>query len=117
MHINLSMYCDTHCANKRQLFGFYIPRHRINHSSDLLKGLFVHALLRGTGGAMCRSDSKDYGRTWSTVYQTTLPNSNSGIDVTRLQDGTLVLAYNPTAGDGGTRSKLSLAISFDNGST
>jgi len=35
--------------------------------------------------------------------------------VAKLSDGTLVLAYNPTTHDWGSRGKLSLAISFDNG--
>ncbi len=77
----------------------------------------VHALLRSTSGFVCRSDSKDYGQTWSPVYKTSLPNPNSGIDVARLGDGTLVLAYNPTGKDWGSRGKLALAISFDNGKT
>ena len=77
----------------------------------------VHALLRSTAGVICRSDSKDYGKTWSPVYKTSLPNPNSGIDVAKLSDGTLVLAYNPTTKDWGSRGKLALAISFDNGKT
>lgn len=77
----------------------------------------VHALLRSTSSVICRSDSKDYGKTWSPVYKTSLPNPNSGIDVTKLPDGTLVLAYNPTVKDWGSRGKLALAISFDNGDT
>jgi predicted neuraminidase len=77
----------------------------------------VHALLRSTAGIICRSDSKDYGKTWSPVYKTSLPNPNSGIDVAKLSDGTLVLAYNPTSRDWGSRGKLALAISFDNGKT
>jgi hypothetical protein len=36
-----------------------------------------------------------------------MPNNNSGIDVARLLDGTLVLAFNPSSG----RSPLSLAVS------
>ncbi len=75
----------------------------------------VHALLRSTSGVICRSDSKDYGKTWSPVYKTSLPNPNSGIDVTKLSDGTLVLAYNPTDQNWGSRGKLALALSFDNG--
>lgn len=77
----------------------------------------VHALLRSTSSVVCRTDSKDYGKTWSPVYKTSLPNPNSGIDVGKLSDGTLVLAYNPTGKDWGSRGKLALAISFDNGKT
>ncbi|GAA4305179.1 sialidase family protein [Compostibacter hankyongensis] len=77
----------------------------------------VHALLRSASGRICRSDSKDYGRTWSPVYATDLPNPNSAIDVARLPDGTLVLALNPTDKERGDRSTLSLALSFDNGRT
>jgi predicted neuraminidase len=77
----------------------------------------VHALFRSSAGIICRSDSKDYGQTWSPVYRTSLPNPNSGIDVVKLSDGTLMLAYNPTTRDWGSRGKMALAISFDNGST
>lgn len=77
----------------------------------------VHMLLRSSAGVICRSDSRDYGKTWSPVYKTTLPNPNSGIDLTKLDDGTLVLAYNPDSENWGSRSPISLAVSTDNGKT
>ena len=77
----------------------------------------VHALLRSTAGYICRTDSKDYGKTWSPAHKTNLLNPNSGIDVTQLGGDTLLLAYNPTGEDWGSRGKLSLALSFDNGNT
>ena len=77
----------------------------------------VHMLLRSTEGAIYRSDSEDGGKTWSTAYKTGLPNPNSGIDLTRLDDGTLVLAFNPDTANWGSRSPLSLAVSLDNGKT
>ena len=77
----------------------------------------VHMLIRTTGGVIARSDSKDYGKTWTTIKKTNLPNPNSGIDVTKLADGTLALAYNPDNVNWGSRSPLSLALSFDNGKT
>lgn len=77
----------------------------------------VHMLLRSSIGRICRSDSKDGGRTWSPVYTTSLPNPNSGIDLTRLPDGRLVLAYNPDSKNWGSRAPLLLAVSSDNGLT
>ena len=77
----------------------------------------VHMLLRSSAGVICRSDSEDYGKTWSTIYKTNLPNPNSGIDVTRLEDKTLVLIFNPDDKNWGSRSPISLAVSRDNGST
>jgi len=77
----------------------------------------VHMLLRSSGGFICRSDSKDFGKTWSPVYKTNLPNPNSGIDVTKLDNGTLVLAYNPDNKNWGERNPMSLAVSNDNGET
>jgi predicted neuraminidase len=77
----------------------------------------VHMLLRSSAGVICRSDSKDYGRSWSPVYKTDLPNPNSGIDLTKLDDGTLVLAYNPDRKNWGARRPMTIAISNDNGKT
>mmetsp|Transcript_33086 Transcript_33086/g.59262 ORF Transcript_33086/g.59262 Transcript_33086/m.59262 type:complete len:129 (-) Transcript_33086:68-454(-) len=70
-------------------------------------------LLRSDAGRIYRADSTDGGQTWTTARPTTMPNNNSGIDVARLLDGTLVLAFNPSSG----RSPLSLAVSKDNGET
>lgn len=77
----------------------------------------VHMLLRSTGGMICRSDSKDLGKTWSPVYPINLPNPNSGIDLVKLSDGTLVLLYNPDEKNWGSRGQLNLAVSYDNGAT
>jgi len=75
----------------------------------------VHMLLRSSSGYICRSDSKDYGKTWSPVYKTSLPNPNSGIDLAQLTDGTLVLVYNRDNKNWGERRPIALAISRDNG--
>lgn len=77
----------------------------------------VHMLVRTTGGVIGRSDSEDNGKTWSTIVATSLPNPNSGIDLTQLPDGTLALMYNPDSKNWGSRSPVSLALSYDNGVT
>ncbi|MEM9830496.1 MAG: sialidase family protein [Bacteroidota bacterium] len=77
----------------------------------------VHMLLRSSAGYVYRSDSEDYGKTWSAVYRTPLPNPNSGIDLTQLSDGTLALAYNRDDENWGARAPLSIALSTDNGQT
>ncbi|WP_168120776.1 sialidase family protein [Paenibacillus sp. HB172176] len=75
----------------------------------------VHMLLRSTDGFIFRSDSEDGGQTWSPAYPTRLPNNNCGIDLARLSDGSLVLAYNPVGMYKGPRSPLLLSRSTDNG--
>ncbi len=77
----------------------------------------VHALLRSNGGRIWRSDSEDFGKTWSPIRATELPNNNSGIDLLRLEDGRLLLVYNPIGKDEGARTPLDLAVSPDNGAT
>lgn len=77
----------------------------------------VHMLLRSTAARIFRSDSTDYGKTWCPAYPTYLPNNNSGIDLDRADDGTLVLAYNPVGMYKGPRTPLILGISEDNGGT
>ncbi|MGK7396090.1 MAG: sialidase family protein [Candidatus Cyclobacteriaceae bacterium M3_2C_046] len=77
----------------------------------------VHMLLRSTNGYIYRSDSDDSGKTWSEPVKTDLPNPNSSIDVTKLADGTLALAYNRDNKNWGSRGTLSVALSYDNGKT
>ncbi len=77
----------------------------------------VSMLLRSSAGVICRSDSEDYGKTWSSVYKTNLPNPNSGIDLTKLSTGTLALVYNESGKNWGPRRPLKLALSMDNGET
>lgn len=77
----------------------------------------VHMLIRSTEGCLFRSDSVDFGRTWCKAYPTTLANNNSGIDLTKLPDGTLLLLCNPIAENWGKRNLLTLLSSKDNGQT
>lgn len=76
--------------------------------------------------ALCRSQnsgfivetwSKDGGKTWSPLQQTSLPNPNSGTDAVTLNDGRQVLVYNPTSPNpdksSGPRTPLNVAISND----
>jgi alpha-L-rhamnosidase len=85
--------------------------------------LFIHK--DGTIQALCRSKSqliltttsKDNGHTWSTLQPTSLPNNNSGLDGTTLNDGRQLLVYNhvlpPNGRSSGERSPLNVAISPD----
>lgn len=75
----------------------------------------VHMLLRSTEGRIYRSDSGDGGKTWSEAYPTGLPNNNSGIDLTRLEDGKLALVYNPVEGNWAVRTPLVIRLFGDNG--
>ena len=75
----------------------------------------VHALLRTASGCILRTDSHDSGKTWDPVYRTDLPNNNSGIDALRLEDGRILLVYNPVGRNWGKRTPLTLAVSKDNG--
>ena len=75
----------------------------------------VHALMRTSYGYISRSDSSDSGRTWTSQSDTGLPNNHSGIDALRIEDGRVLLVYNPVGESWGPRTPLSLAVSGDNG--
>lgn len=77
----------------------------------------VHMLTRSTAGRIYRADSHDSGYTWSSAYPTEMPNNNSGIDLVRLNDNRLILAYNPVSENWGPRTPLKLTVSSDNGVT
>lgn len=72
----------------------------------------VHALMRSKQSHIYSSRSEDEGVTWTEPVPTELPNNNSGLDLTTLPDGRILLACNPlTAG----RQELALFLSEDNG--
>lgn len=77
----------------------------------------VHMLMRSSSGNICRSDSEDYGKTWSPIVETDLPNNNSGIDVAHIEGQKIALIYNPVSGNWGKRYPITVAISTDNGKT
>lgn len=73
-----------------------------------------------------RSESKDWGETWSVPQPTPLPNNNSSISALRLKSGRVAVAYNPTCTsdpvDGvaawpGLRCPVAVALSEDGGTT
>jgi len=72
------------------------------------------AMMRTGCGRIWRAFSDDRGLTWSTPEPTGLRNNNSGIDVVRLLNGHLVLAFNDTEKG---RTPLNLAVSPDDGQT
>lgn len=103
--------------NKHFCFGKGIIQPTIWEDSDGT----VNMMCRSTSSRIFQSKSYDKGRTWTLAYDTGIPNNNSGIDIARLNDGTLVLAYNPRENipgmTKGARTPLILSYSHDNGLT
>lgn len=73
-----------------------------------------------------RSESFDFGDSWSEPKPTVLPNNNSSISATRTQSGRIAIAYNPTCVSEDMRSKcawpglrcpVAVALSEDGGLT
>lgn len=75
----------------------------------------VYALVRTASGHVWNTESTDGGLTWSPYRVTDLPNNNSGLDALRLDDGRVVLIYNPVGKNWGPRTPLDIAISSDDG--
>jgi alpha-L-fucosidase len=81
-----------------------------------LKSGALKAFFRSNKNVILESSSKDQGQSWSTYKKSELPNPNSGIDAVALDNGLLLMVYNPLASgedwsDG--RNKLYLAKSRD----
>ncbi len=74
----------------------------------------VHAMLRSNNGFIYRSDSADFGESWSPCHPINMPNNNSGIDCV-YTGGKLLLVCNPVSKNWGARSPLTVFISYDNG--
>ena len=73
-----------------------------------------------------RSESFDWGETWTVPAPTPLPNNNSSISAVKLQSGRIAIAYNPTctpnpvpgkAAWPGLRCPVAVALSEDGGLT
>lgn len=73
-----------------------------------------------------RSESFDYGDTWTVPEATPLPNNNSGICAVRLTSGRIAVAYNHSSAPQaagkrgawpGLRCPISIALSEDGGKT
>lgn len=73
-----------------------------------------------------RSESFDFGDSWSEPKPTVLPNNNSSISAIRTQSGRIAVAYNPTCVSEDMRSKcawpglrcpVAVALSEDGGET
>ena len=73
-----------------------------------------------------RSESLDWGGSWTPPVPTPLPNNNSSISALRLQSGRVAVAYNPTstpdpqpgkAAWPGLRCPVAVALSEDGGQT
>jgi len=102
--------------------GQVIDKTRMQHGQPTLQPTIVPldtshalALLRYAGPPPNRIwavDTDDAGQTWHSARPLALPNPNSSVMTLRLNNGTLLLAYNPTEHD---RNRLALAISDDNG--
>ncbi|MFC5828219.1 sialidase family protein [Nonomuraea insulae] len=72
------------------------------------------AYLRTGDQAIYRSESTDFGRTWSAPVAEPIGNPNSRVATLKLADGNLVLAYNPWVEH---RSPMRLSLSPDKGHT
>ncbi len=72
-----------------------------------------------------KSESFDYGDTWSDPVPTVLPNNNSSISALKLKSGRIAIAYNPTSAPQtgevaawpGLRCPVAVALSEDGGKT
>ncbi|MGN1479994.1 MAG: exo-alpha-sialidase [Acutalibacteraceae bacterium] len=77
-------------------------------------GETVYMLMRSSEGKIFKSQSSDFGKTWSPAQKTELPNNNSGIDCVRLNDGRIFVVYNPISENWGKRYIIGYSLSGDN---
>ncbi len=77
----------------------------------------VYMLTRSNLNYIYRSESADFGRTWSVARPTSMPNNNSGIGAALADCGILGLICNPVSENWGDRTPLCLFLSEDNGVT
>jgi predicted neuraminidase len=94
----------------------FLPGQRrcIQPTFEVLADGRLLAMFRTNVGRIWQSYSSDRGDTWTEPVETELRNNESGIDLARLPNGHLVLAFNDTTKG---RTPLNLAVSTDDGKT
>ena len=77
----------------------------------------LQALCRTKNAVISSSWSNDCGKTWGLMWDSGLPNNNSGIDAVSLNDGRQLVVYNhvktPVNAPKGHRTPLNVAVSKD----
>lgn len=93
---------------------------------ELENGHLVALMRSRAADFIYRSESKDWGDTWSPAEPTVLPNNNASISALRLKSGRIAVAYNPTSTKNpvpgvaawpGLRCPVAVALSEDGGQT
>jgi len=100
---------------------------RVHANVVELAGGYLVAFMRSRAADhIYRSESKDWGDSWSPAVPTVLPNNNASISALRLTSGRVAIAYNPTctknpvpevAAWPGLRCPVAVALSEDGGLT
>ena len=70
----------------------------------------LEMLCRTQEGVLAKATSDDFGRTWTPLQDSGLPNNNSGIDGVTLKSGLRLLVCNPIKQG---RNRLALLCSYD----
>ncbi|MCA9038727.1 MAG: exo-alpha-sialidase [Planctomycetaceae bacterium] len=73
----------------------------------------LQILCRSRQGRIAEAWSDDWGRSWSEMTLSEMPNNNSGTDAVNLKDGGVVLIYNHVGNGRRDRSPLNLAYTKD----
>lgn len=107
------------CAERELVPGDFGGRGPVkNKCIRLMDGSILAPASTEEGEWNCFLDrSEDGGKTFTPAKKTQIPNNNSGIDAVRMEDGRIVLVYNPVSGNWAARSPICFAVSEDGGET
>ncbi|MCU0407952.1 MAG: exo-alpha-sialidase, partial [Bacteroidales bacterium] len=104
-------YTDRHATSWTKSAYLNGKEVRVIQPSILLHGQGkLQMLCRSGSSVILTSFSEDYGRSWTPMVSSGLPNPNSGIDAVTLADGRQLLVYNHLKKG---RNVLNLAVSAD----
>ncbi|MCD8895298.1 exo-alpha-sialidase [Mammaliicoccus sciuri] len=93
---------------------------------ELEKGHLIAFMRSRFADFIYKSESKDYGDSWSVPEETSLPNNNSSISAIKLSSGEIAIAYNLNSASNATfgkiawpglRNPVAVSVSEDGGLT